>query len=125
MYSREQRMEAITLYIKYDQSAADVFHELGYPDRKTLPKWYAAYLKEQETGVLKDRYSRCPKYSLEQKETAVKHYLEHGRRFSRTVKALGYPSRETLRDWCKELALEPRKKRVEVYNTVKSRRKNV
>jgi len=63
MYSREQRIKAIELYIKYDQSAADVIHELGYPDRKTLSKLYKAYLKEQETGILQDRYSRDPKYS--------------------------------------------------------------
>jgi len=78
MYSIEQQTKAIKLYIKYDQSTAYVIHELGYPDRKTLPIWYAAYLKEQETGILKDGYSRYPKYSSEQKITAVKHYLEHG-----------------------------------------------
>ena len=84
-------------------------HELGYPDRKTLTKWYKAY---KETGVLWERYSRCPKYSLEQRTTAVEHYLEHGRNLSRTVRALGYPSRETLRSWCDELAPKRRKKRV-------------
>jgi transposase-like protein len=31
---------------------------------------------------------------------------------ARTIKMLGYPCRETLRDWCKELAPESRKKRV-------------
>ena len=33
-------MKAIELYIKYGKSVADVIHELGYPDRKTLPKWH-------------------------------------------------------------------------------------
>ncbi|MHC1762602.1 MAG: hypothetical protein AB9917_24380 [Negativicutes bacterium] len=110
MYSREKRMKAIELYIKYDKSAVDVIHELGYPARKMLSKWHEAYLEEQKSGVLRDRYSRCPKYSLEQMTAAVAHYLEHGRNLSRTVRALGYPSRKTLRDWCKELAPGTRKR---------------
>ena len=65
MYSREERMKAIELYIKYDKSIAAVIHELGYPSRGLLPRWYKAYLKEQETGVLWERYSRCSKYSVE------------------------------------------------------------
>jgi transposase InsO family protein/transposase-like protein len=112
MYSREERMKAIELYLKYDKSAADVVHELGYPCHKSLPRWYRAYLKEQETGVLWERPSRCPKYSLSQKTAAVEHFLEHGRSFSRTVRALGYPSREALRSWCDELAPGARKQRV-------------
>ncbi len=52
MYSREERMKAIELYIKYDRCAADVTRELGYPDRKSLVSWYEAYLEEQETGIL-------------------------------------------------------------------------
>ena len=51
MYSREKRMRAIELYIKYEKSPADVIRELGYPDRKMLGKWYKMYLEEQETGV--------------------------------------------------------------------------
>jgi putative transposase len=112
MYSKEKRMKAIELYIKYDKSPAAVIHELGYPCRYQLPRWYKAYLEEQESGILPDRYSRCPKYSLEQIGTAVEHYLEHGRNLSRTIRALGYPCRKTLRDWCEDLAPETRKKRV-------------
>ena len=55
MYSREKRMKAIELYIKYGKSIADVIRELGYPDRKTLPKWYRMYLEEQKTGILNDK----------------------------------------------------------------------
>ena len=45
-------------------------------------------------------YSRLkPKYSNEHKNVAIKHYLDNGRCFAFTVKALGYPCRETLREW--------------------------
>ena len=93
MYSREKRKKAIELYIKYDKCAADVNHELGYPDRKTLTRWYKDYVR---TGLYWEGYTRCQrsKYSLGQKETAVEYYLEHGRNLSRTVRALGYPSRD-------------------------------
>ena len=36
MYSYEDRMKAVKLYIKYDCSAADTVRELGYPNRKML-----------------------------------------------------------------------------------------
>ena len=43
-------MKAIELYIKYDRSAAAVIHELGYPGRKLLPRWYAEYLQKQQAS---------------------------------------------------------------------------
>jgi transposase-like protein len=52
MYSREERVKAIELYIKYDRCAADVASELGYPDRKSLVSWYEAYLEEQDPSLL-------------------------------------------------------------------------
>jgi len=55
MYSKEKCEKAIKLYIKYDRCAADVIHELGYPDRKTLTSWYRVYL---ETGMFCKQYSR-------------------------------------------------------------------
>ena len=111
MYSREKRKKAIELYIKYDKCAADVNHELGYPDRKTLTRWYKKYISN---GMYWEGYTRRQpsKYSLGQKETAVEYYLEHGRNLSRTVRALGYPSREALRSWCDELAPGRRKIRI-------------
>ena len=59
MYSREERMKAVELYIKYDKSAAAAIRELGYPDRHTLRSWYEFYLKEQETGIIRDGYTRA------------------------------------------------------------------
>ena len=67
MYSREKRMKAIELFIRYDQSAAAVIHELGYPDRKMLAKWYKAYLEEQESGVVRDQNSRYLNLNSESK----------------------------------------------------------
>lgn len=111
MYSREERLKAIELFIKYDRSAATVIHELGYPSFNLLPRWYAQYLEEQESGVIWERYRHTPKYSEPQQEAAIRHFLDHGRSLARTVRALGYPCRETLRAWCRD-GLKAREKRV-------------
>ncbi len=112
MYSKEERIKAIKLYIKYEKSAADVIHELGYPSPSMLSKWYKAYLQELETGEVWEGYTRKSAFTPEQKAIAVDHYLEYGRSFSRTVRALGYPSRKTLRKWCDELRPGARKRRI-------------
>jgi len=96
MYSYEDRLKAVKLYIKYGYSLADTVRDLGYPNRRMLARWYREY---QETGDLHKAYVKQPKYTLEQEENAVNHYLEYGRNITRTVKALGYPTRHTLREW--------------------------
>jgi transposase InsO family protein/transposase-like protein len=111
MYSQEERRRAIELYIKYDKCASDVVHELGYPSRTCLYLWYKEYLEEQRTGVIRPANGKQSKFSPEQKRTAVDHYLEHGRRISRTIRALGYPSKQALSDWIGELAPDMRRQR--------------
>lgn len=41
-------------------------------------------------------------------EFAVEHYLEHGRCAALTIRALGYPCRDVLAAWVRELHLQPR-----------------
>ena len=111
-YSRQQRERAVDLYIKYEHSAADVIHELGYPSRTILYVWYRERLEEERTGVPSGRGQRHRRYSDEQKQAAVDHYLEYGRRLSRTMRMLGYPkSKELLMAWIDELAPGQRKLR--------------
>ena len=103
MYSYDDRIRAVRLYIQYDKSAAAVIRELGYPERKTLRYWYKEYLRD---NGLKKKFVRSPKYNGAQKEAAVKHYMEHGKCASRTIRALGYPSRALLKQWVMELCPE-------------------
>lgn len=99
-YSKEQRDRAMDLYIRYERCAADVIHELGYPSRGMLPVWYRERLEEERTGVPSMRGERYRRYTDEQKRAAVDHYLGHGRRLKRTMRALGYPkSHELLTAW--------------------------
>ncbi len=84
-YSREQRDRAVDLYIKYEHSAADTIRELGYPSRGALWMWYKDRLEEERTGIPSGRGERYRRYTDEQKRVAVEHYLEYGRRLSRTM----------------------------------------
>ena len=43
MYSYEDRMKAVQLYIKYGHRAAAVIRELGYPNRHMLVNWFHEY----------------------------------------------------------------------------------
>ena len=92
-YSWEQRRRAVELYVRYECCAADVIRELGYPSREALRMWHHDWLEEQRTGVPSTRGERHARYTAEQKRAAVDHYLTHGRRVSRTIRRLGYPSK--------------------------------
>lgn len=103
MYSYEERMRAINLYIKYDLSAAATIRELGYPNRSQLRIWYKEYLA---TGDLHKKCQSSSIYTDAQKQKAVDYYWEHGRNVRRTVKTLGYPSRQWLTIWIKQRSPE-------------------
>ena len=94
MYSAEQRAKAIEMFARFGCSAADAIAELGYPSRVTLRNWW----KEYQIGgdEFLEREHRRPRYSDEEKQGAVDHYLEHGKSLARTIRAMGYPSREVL-----------------------------
>ena len=111
-YSKEQRDRAVDLYVRYERCAADVIRELGYPSRGMLPVWYRERLEEERAGRQSTRGKRYRWYTDEQKRAAVDHYLGHGRRLRRAMRALGYPkSHELLTAWIDELAPGRRKLR--------------
>jgi len=107
MYSLEDRQRAVDLYIKYHRSAADTVRELGYPSKSTLKHWHREFIGAGELhgGYIQNK----ARYTDEQKEAAIRHYLEYGRSLTRTVGALGYPSKQGLRLWLDELAPNERR----------------
>ena len=107
MYSYEERIKAVKLYIQYDRSIAAVRRELGYPSHQMLLRWYAEYV---ENGDLHKMYKDPVCFTEEQKQRAIQHYMEHGKNATRTVKALGCPCRQVLSKWLDE-AVPDRKKR--------------
>lgn len=101
MYSYEDRIRAVELYIKLGKRVKATIRQLGYPTKNALKGWFRQY----ERGLdLPKGYARPkPKYSQEQKEVAVRHYLEHGRCIAATIRAQGYPGRASLVAWIEEL----------------------
>ena len=107
MYSYEDRIRAVRLYIKLGKRTGATIRQLGYPTKNALKSWHREYEQGRDLQV---GYARSkPKYSDEQKKVAVQHYLNYGRCLAGTLKALGYPQRDTLAAWVYELYPETRK----------------
>lgn len=99
MYSNEDRMRVIKLYLEYECNSRAVIRELGYPSRNRLAEWYKEYLKHGNLDGLSKNNS---KYSKEQREKAIDYYLKHGKSINGTIKVLGYPGKSTLCEWLNE-----------------------
>lgn len=107
MFSEADRIRAIELYFKYGRKAAAVVRELGWPSEKQLRRWVRAW---QINGKKIQFVPRKNRYSDVQKQTAVDHYLSHGRCLAFTCRTLGYPCTAMLNRWLDEL--QPRRRRV-------------
>ncbi|WP_411268846.1 hypothetical protein [Enterococcus sp. OL5] len=122
MFSHEERVKAIQLFLKYDCSYTTSIRELDYPSVGALRKWYKKYLI---TGALHLKHRKKSKYFEEQKRIAVNHYFEYGQCYARTIRMLGYPNRESLRQWCEELAPRARKLRKSAIKLNQDQKNNV
>jgi transposase-like protein len=96
MYSYEDRLRAVKLYIRLGKRVGVTLRQLGYPTQNALKSWYREYAR------CLDLHADCvrqPKYTETQKAQAVKHYRENGCCLAVTIKALGYPCRDLLLAW--------------------------
>lgn len=86
MYSYEDRIRAVKLYIKLGKRTGATIRQLGYPTKNALKSWYREYEHSRDlpAGYVLSR----PKYSDEQKEVAVQHYLNHDRCLAGTLKGV-------------------------------------
>ena len=100
MYSYEDRIRAVELYIKLGKRVGPTIRQLGYPTKNALKGWHREF--EHRLDLPMGYARREPKYSLEQKQVAVKQYIAHDQCIAATIRALGYPSRGTLTDWIRE-----------------------
>ena len=109
MYSYEDRIRAVQLYIKLGKRLRAAIRQLGYPTKNALRNWYREHKRR---GDLPKGSHRTPKYSKVQQQVAVDHFVHHGRCIAFTRKALGYPSRCVLRSWIYERHPELRRRSV-------------
>ena len=108
MFSYEDRIRAVKLYIKLGKRLGATIRQLGYPTKNSLIGWYREYEQGRDLQV---GYTRSmSKYSDEQRQAAVQHYLDHDRCVASTMTTLGYPCRETLSVWIDELHPELRQR---------------
>ncbi|MEO6351879.1 MAG: IS3 family transposase [Burkholderiaceae bacterium] len=106
MYSYEDRIRAVRLYIKLGKRTGATIRQLGYPTKNALKNWHREY---EQGGDLRVGLVRSKsKYTAEQKKVAVEHYINHDRCLAATLKALGCPCRDTLAAWVDELHPETR-----------------
>jgi len=104
MYSYEDRVQAVRLYLKLGKRIKATIRQLGYPTKNSLKAWHREY---EQCHDLRTGYVRAtPRYSAEQKQAAVDHYLSHDHCAAATPRALGFPSRGTLAAWIDELCPE-------------------
>ena len=108
MYSYEDRMRAVKLYILLGERTAATIRQLGYPTKNSLKSWHEEYRRALDlpAGYVRSK----PRYSQPQKNLAVEHYLGHGHCMAATIRALGYPCRDLLAAWIHELHPEFRKR---------------
>lgn len=112
MYSLEKRLNAVKLYFELGNNAALTVRRLGYPDVTSLAHWIDEYQRDQFLHARKCRYS---KYSNNEKERAIRYYMENGKNILHTVKTLGYPSRPLLKTWIEKYDPEEAEKRCQIF----------
>ena len=64
MYSYEERLRAVKLYIKCDHSLSAVIRELGYPSHQALLQWYREYITQGDLHTKCVRHRRRCKYTM-------------------------------------------------------------
>ncbi len=69
MFSYEERLRAVRLYIKLGKRVRATIRQLGYPTKNALKSWHREY--EQHLD-LHAGYARLPKFSQAQKERVVR-----------------------------------------------------
>lgn len=101
MYSYDDRMRAVKLYMKLGKRMAATLRSLGFGNKNSLKAWCRKF--EERQALPMGYVRKKPRFSVTMKKTAVEHFLDHGRSITFTQKALGYPCRDTLRKWIEEM----------------------
>ncbi|EMW67655.1 transposase family protein [Escherichia coli 2729250] len=100
MFTEEEKIRTIELYFKYGKKLALVVREPGYPSKRNLRRWIRSW---KAGDGAKESIRHKHRYSDEQKQVAVEHYLNHGCCLAFTSRALGYPCTDVLARWVNEL----------------------
>ena len=97
-FSKEEKMNAVKRRLEGKESYASIAGSIG-ADRTTIKTWVLNYEAMGEDAFIR---SSNRHYTLEEKNEAVKFYLEGKGSLSATCKKFKIPSAGTLRMWIKE-----------------------
>jgi transposase-like protein len=86
MFSYEERIRAVKLYIEHGKRLSATIRQLGYQTKNTLIVLYREFERDRDLQVGYVRSSG--KYSAEQMKMAVQYYLDHDRCIASTMRAL-------------------------------------
>lgn len=94
MYSYEDRIRAVKLFIKLGKRTGPTIRQLRFPTKNALKSWCREYERSRDLQVVYVRSRQ--KYSEERKQAAVQHYLDHDHCIASMIRALGYTCRDLL-----------------------------
>ena len=89
MYSYEDRIRAVRLYIKLGKRTGPTILQLGCATKNALKSWHRDYehSRDLQVGCVRSRQT----YSDQQKQSAVEHYVNHDRCIASTSEDTGIP----------------------------------
>jgi hypothetical protein len=76
MYSYEDRLRAVRLYIKLGWRVGPTIRQLGYPTKNSLKSWHQDYAQRHDLAA---GYERAPKYSPGAEGACCRALPGHGR----------------------------------------------
>ena len=108
MYSYEDRIRAVKLYIKLGKRIGPTNLQLGCLTKNPLKSWHRHYehSRDLQVSYVRSKQTYCDHH----KQAAVEHYVNYDRCIASTMKALGYPCQEVLTAWIDELHPKVRKR---------------
>lgn len=97
MFSYEERLNIITLYIANKYNAKKTANQLGNVSESSIRSWYKEFEKQGDLNHT-GKTSAIYQYTLKERAFAVEQYFRFGS-YKKTVEHLGYPSPTTLVTW--------------------------
>ena len=107
MHPLEERTKAVQLYIEAGRNESIVMCTLGYPSYGALRNWYREYIR---TGELHASSAPKPHYTEQQIADAIAYFAANKTSLTQACRALGYPTRNVLRQRIMEIKPELLKK---------------
>ena len=103
MYSYEDRIRAVKLFVKLGKRTGATIRQLGYPTKNSLKSWHLQYERRLDLPA-RLRALEAKVFAVSRSTWAVDHYLTHGRCICRNTEGAGLSgTRDRFATWLREL----------------------